>query len=180
LTAEQRPDDAGLDWYLLRTSTMREGTAEASLVEAGYVAYLPRLARWRQICARKERVERPLIPGYMFGAVARDAVPTVLCQLEGVSAVVRLDPDRAATPAPFAQIWTLLQLERMGTFDATRSKPRRELVKGDVVRIMEGEFAGQLAEFTRMRGRDRANVLIQALGRRQKLDLVLAVLEPMA
>lgn len=180
LASDQRPEDGGLDWYLLCTATFREMAAEKHLIEAGFVVYLPRLARWRHICARKVRVERPLVPGYMFGAVARGAVPTVLSQVEAVSSVVRLDPDRPASPAPFGEIWTLLQLERLGTFDATLSKPKRALEKGELVRITEGKFAGQYAEFLRLRGRERVNVLINGLGRKQKVDLELDAIEPVA
>lgn len=150
----------GVPWYVVRSATNREFTAEASLVEVlqgtGQGVYLPRLQRWRRIYRLKEKVERPLLTGYLFAQLREQDIHPAL-EAFGVHALLRRwGSDGQPRPVPVAPdlVAVLQDQEAHGWFDETIAKGSRILVT-ERVRIIQGMFQGYVGTVSKVGEGDR-------------------------
>ena len=141
----------------------------------GFVAILPTYTRWRQHARRRDIVERPLFPRYLFVALDileqrwRPILSTV-----GVCDLVRRGDAPAPMPSGLAE--EIGERAAHGVFD--RLSPLDGLRRGDPVRVVEGPFADLVGRFIGMADRDRVLVLLDLLGRQVKTTLSYAAVSP--
>lgn len=166
-----READPGLDWYLIRSATRRELTAEEGLVEAGFAVYLPVMTVKRRLGRRKVRINRALFPGYMFVGLGDGQGLYGVEAVEAVHAVVRFSRERDPQRLRFPLIQTILAQQLEGAFDRTRKDRRKDPERGEPIDIIAGQFKGFPAEFVLRRPDDRIELLLTMFGRKTKLVL---------
>jgi transcriptional antiterminator RfaH len=149
-------------WYVVHTHAHAETRALRHLSRQGYVAYLPRFAKWRRHARRYERVLRPLFPRYLFVALDvldqrwRPVLSTV-----GVRDLLRLG--ERPVPVPDGLVEAIQTRERQGVLDGDPAVAG--LAEGDEVRVVSGPFADLVGRFCGMADEQRVMVLLDLLGR---------------
>jgi transcriptional antiterminator RfaH len=162
-------------WYVVYTHANSEARAYDHLLRQGFRAMLPTYKRWRKHARKRELVERPLFPRYLFVALDmleqrwRPILSTV-----GVCDLVRRGNAPAPMPAGLAE--AIGERAACGAFD--RLAPLEGLHHGDVVRIMEGPFTDLIGRFAGSADNDRVLVLLDLLGRQVRTTLSQAAVEP--
>lgn len=143
--------DDPLDWYAVQTNPNCEERATAHLFERGFVAYLPRETNWHR-ATRRGKAEatrvpktRPLMTGYVFVGLCRNQHKRfdLVRGTDGVRGLVGVNGQPFMIPEGFVK--ALADREERGVFDHTRPTQARNKA-GDKVKIVQGAFAGQVAE----------------------------------
>jgi len=141
-------------WTVAQTHPSREGLAEANLQQAGFETYLPRTkVRDHQ---RNLRVV-PLFPSYVFVRVIETWSP--IASIIGVARILR----NGEYPARLHD-QVLAELKAREDRQGLIQLPTLRI--GQRVRIVRGTFAGHIAVYEGMSGRDRERVLLEFLGRK--------------
>jgi transcriptional antiterminator RfaH len=130
-------------WACARLQPNRENLACHCLGLRGFEVYLPRLREVRRRAGRKIEVCPPLFPGYLFIAVQLQ-----WCSIRSTFGIASLIMN-GTTPArvPNDIIDEIRSRERGGLVEL----PRRPLMPGDRVQILQGPLAGQIGLFAGMR-----------------------------
>jgi transcription antitermination factor NusG len=150
-------------WACARLQSQRERLALHTLTLAGYAVYFPRLRHRRRSRGRHIETRPPLFPGYAFlqingqWSTARYAPGVADLLMDGLMPAHVLDHIIDAIKAR----------ERNGLVEL----PRRSLLPGDRVQILQGPFARQIGLFAGMRAHERVAVLLEILGSRQRVTL---------
>lgn len=156
------------DWYAVFTKPRQEDLARTHLERQGFTAYLPKLRQPRHRRGRWVEVEEPLFPRYLFVALRlgiHDISP--IRSTQGVTGLVRFGPEPALVPRRLVE-------DLMGAEDRARGChiPRRALFQqGDPVTIVSGPFAGTQAIFAEPSGEGRVILLLDLLGRTNRIRL---------
>lgn len=151
-------------WYAVATKARDEAIAKANLERQDYPVFLPTISLKKRRRGRWMPVTEPLFPGYLFVSLALGADdPAPIRSTVGCIGLVRFG--QTHTPVPSSLIAAL-----QGTSDSAidASLP---FGQGDEVRIIAGPFAGLEAVFDMPRGEDRAQVLLELLGKVQRLTV---------
>ena len=154
-------------WYAVMCKPRSESIAEANLTNQGYRVYLPRLATQ---CRRKGKwvdTVEPLFPRYLFLTTgdARQSLASVRSTF-GVSDLVRVGGQPATIPA------TIIELLRQRQDPHTGACARRDRFhSGAVVSFRAGPFTGLNGIFDIEAGEDRAFVLLELLGKINKVKV---------
>jgi transcriptional antiterminator RfaH len=161
-------------WYVVRTHSRAETKAQANLLAQGYEGYLPLCRRWVKHARRREVVQRPLFPGYLF--VQFDIEHTRWRSIMSTIGVVHLIcqgdlPTRVAEGA----VETIKTAEEDGFFDFTRAVA--QLQPGDKIRVVSGPFASMIGKLQSAGSNDRIRVLLEILGRHAPTELSLSDIE---
>ena len=162
-------------WYLLRTKSGDESTAQCHLERQGYRAYCPWLVRRRRLRGRRVRTVDPLFPQYLFVELVlgvQDLGP--VHSTRGVLAIVRFGLEYAIVPA-----YVITQLhERADPRTGMHHLEERRLTPHSTVRITGGTFFGLEGVFLRDCGSDRVLVLLSVLGQATPVAIGEGLVEP--
>lgn len=156
------------DWYTVFTKPRKEDLAQEHLLRQGFTAYLPKLCQPKYRRGRWVEVVGPLFPRYLFVALRlgiHDISP--IRSTLGVTGLVRFGPEPALAPNGFVE-------SLMGAEDRARGchVPRQALFqRGDPVTIVSGPFAGNQALFDEPSGEGRVILLLDLLGRTNRVRL---------
>lgn len=157
-------------WFVLHTLSRQEQALARDLTAMGADYYLPMVRTVRYYGRRKQRVELPLFPGYVFmrGALeqAYEADRT-----RRVAQIIRVaDQDRL--------IEELKQIE--GVLGAGGElKPRRYLQRGMWVEVTAGPFKGVIGMVDAHGRGDRLVLRVQTLGQASELEIDAGLLAPL-
>jgi transcriptional antiterminator RfaH len=153
-------------WCCAQLENNHIGLALHCLALAGYQTYAPRLRTVRVAHGRKLESRPLLFPSYVFVWIVAQWHAA-----RWAPGVTRLVMAGDAVPARVPD----------GVIDELRAREGRDglivlppppgLKTGDRVRIVRGPFADRLACFAGMSGRDRVAVLLELLGRQQRVSL---------
>jgi transcription antitermination factor NusG len=151
-------------WYVLRVKPHKERLVFGQLQQRGLDVYFP-LLKVKPVNPRAAK-ERPYFPGYMFVKV--DLVElgrNALSWLPGTHGLVTFgDVPATVPPNMIDEIKT-----RLAIVEANGGLRRRELKKGDKVRITDGLFAGYEAIFDmHLPGEQRVQVLLAFLSQAEQ------------
>ncbi|NKI36415.1 transcription/translation regulatory transformer protein RfaH [Wenzhouxiangella sp. XN79A] len=155
-------------WRAVYCKPREEQRAHLHLLNQDYRAFLP-LARVRKRNRGRDRsLLEPMFPRYLFVRLAdyrEDFGP--IRSTRGVVGLVRMGDDVPCVPD---ELIDLLQArcEAGGAIDLTEFE---RLAEGDEVEITAGPFAGLKGLFHARTGEQRALVLLELLGKPQKLTL---------
>ncbi len=154
-------------WYAVLCKPRREALAEANLINQGYRVYLPRLATQHRRDGKWVDTVEPLFPRYLFIAAGREqqgfaAVRSTL----GVSGLVRFGGQPATVPE--AVVEALRARQDPGTGACARRTPFQT---GEAVEFRAGPFAGLDGIFDIEAGEDRVFVLLEFLGKTNKVKV---------
>lgn len=151
-------------WYVVATKARDEAVAKTNLERQGYKIFLPTISLKKRRRGRWMPVTEPLFPGYLFVFLALGSDdPAPIRSTPGCIGLVRFG--QTHIPIPSALIAALQGAQESVT---QALSPFRE---GDKVRLIAGPFAGVEAVFHTPRGEDRAHVLLEILGKVQRLTV---------
>jgi len=151
-------------WYAVATKARDEAVAKANLERQDYQVFLPTISLKKRYRGRWMPVTEPLFRGYLFVSLLLGADdPAPIRSTVGCIGLVRFG--QTHTPVPSGLI-AALQSASDGAFDAPLP-----FNQGDKVRLIAGPFAGLEAVFDMPRGEDRAQVLLELLGKVQRLTV---------
>lgn len=149
-------------WYVVATRPRQESIARGHLQNQGYRVLLPQISLKKRRQTRWVPVVEPLFPGYLFVQIAfgeDDAAP--IRSTVGCRGLVRFGEHYPPIPAAV--------LEALTSQAASVSEGGSLFISGETVRLESGPFAGLTAVFDMPKGDDRAQVLIQMLGKMQQV-----------
>lgn len=161
--AAARPSE---HWYAVCCKPRQEAVAEENLLRQGYRVYLPRIRNTRRRAGRWADTVEPLFPRYLFIRIdpaMRSTAP--VRSTRGVSGLVR----HCGLPAvvPEQVIETIMQCADTGS--GLHSDGHPLFCAGDPVRLVEGPLAGMEGVFTEKDGEKRVIVLLELLGKTNKM-----------
>jgi len=162
-------DAAGIErWYAVCCKPRQESVAEVNLLRQGFQVYLPRIRlRQRRRGQWIDAVE-VLFPRYTFIRVdpLRRSMATVR-STRGAVGLVRFGGQPAVVPD--AVMEALLQREDAASGLHQDSRPL--FSAGEVVKLVDGPLAGMEGIFTEQDGDKRVIVLLELLGKANKVTL---------
>jgi transcriptional antiterminator RfaH len=163
-------------WYTVFCKPRGEALAEANLANQGYRVYLPRLLSRRRRAGKWVDCVEPLFPRYMFLKL-RDAAQSLspVRSTLGVANLVRFGNEPAVVADALIQ-----QLREREDPVAGMHAERKEFKPGDTVKFLEGPFSGLEAVFSRKSGEERVIVLLEILGKTNRLKIESDWLAPAA
>ncbi len=152
-------------WYAVLCKPRREALAEENLLRQGYRVFLPRLATQRRRGGRWVDAVEPLFPRYLFAAAgsAAQSLAPVRSTL-GVCGLVRFGAEPAVIPEEVVEALRARQAEGEGA--CARRAPFQ---RGDAIGFGAGPFAGLQGVFEIEAGEARAFVLLEFLGKLNKV-----------
>jgi transcription antitermination factor NusG len=152
-------------WYVLRCATRQEARAVSSLAELSIAHYLPQEVRWHMLSRGREREKRTaaLFPGYLFAQLTDEDFDRIR-DADGIHGLVKIDGRAAVVNA--SRLHWLAFHEAQGMYDSTWSatKERWKPKKGEAAVVTRGPFAGHLGVIEKLRGENRAMLMMGLFG----------------
>src|SRR5688500_534974 len=167
------PNESG--WFACWTRSRAEKRVQQWMTTRSIESFLPLVARERQWVDRKKRVQFPLFPGYLFvrlprfrlhEAVGSPGVVTVV----GMNGVPHLVRDE--------EIESVKALVEVVNRTGILPSPADFLEDGDLVRVVEGPFAGLVGILVMGAGKPRVVVQLDAIRQAVRIELERSVLRP--
>jgi transcriptional antiterminator RfaH len=153
-------------WYVAQTQVRSEERARINLERQGFRTYLPRYRRERRHARRRDVVQAPLFPGYIFVRLDLESAPwRSINGTFGVSRLVCHGDLPAALPKGVVE--EIAARENEDGLIVLKPRPFR---KGEALRIMSGALADCLGFFERMADHDRVILLLDLLGRKVRVQ----------
>jgi transcriptional antiterminator RfaH len=156
------------DWYAVFTKPRKEGVARDNLERQGFTAYLPRIRQPRHRRGQWVEAIEPLFPRYLFVQLrlgVHDISP--IRSTLGVTGLVRFGLEPALVPQGLVEALMVREDPSRGCH-----LPQRDLFqRGDRVTIVSGPFAGIEAIFEAPSGQGRVVLLLDLLGRANRVRL---------
>jgi transcriptional antiterminator RfaH len=153
-------------WYLVRTQPRREHLAKSNLERQGYETYLPLIQESRRRRGHWVDVVEPLFARYLFVrlAVGLDNFGPIR-YTTGVHNLVRFGEEFSVVPDH-----TVDALLRSADRTTGIHQPKHALFEpGNSVFIEQGPFAGLRAIFLAETAQERAVILVEMLGRANRV-----------
>jgi transcription elongation factor/antiterminator RfaH len=163
----------GERWFLARTLSHREATAEMHLERQKFRSFLPRHLKTVRHARKLRSVNTPIFPGYLFVALnlERDRWRSVNSTI-GI-ATLFMAYDRPI-PVPDGIVETLVQsTDKSGVLQFTDG-----LERGQKVRLVAGPFAQALGILDRLDDSGRVEVLLEIMGGGTRVKLARSWVEP--
>ncbi len=164
-----------MHWHVARTHVHAESKARSNLVRQGFEVYLPLCRRIRTHARRREAVQRPLFPGYLFvGFDIENTRWRAIFSTIGVASLIC--NGEVPSRVPDGIVESIRAAETDGFFDFTTAVAR--LKPGDSVRVASGPFAGLIGRLHSSVSRNRVRVLLEILGRQSPTELDMSEVDP--
>lgn len=164
----------GRRWYVAECFSKQEFVAEESIKAKGFSAYTPKSRHFRKSeysTRRREKIERPLFPGYCFVAFDiereewRGALPLSVVRRrdEAIADGVRclLSNNLIPVSVPRSTIERIIRAENAGAFDYTI--PLSTFREGDDVEIADGPLRGMIAKIKSAKAKKRIRLLLNGM-----------------
>lgn len=151
-------------WYAVYTKPRQEREAEIQLRRQGFETYLPLLRHTVRRRDRWQETIEPLFPRYLFIRLQleRDNIAPIRFT-RGVAHLVHFGNSPRALPQGFVE--SLSAQAR----DGVHAQESLVFMRGDLVQILAGPFAGAKASFDIDSGKGRVSLLLNLLGRSHRL-----------
>ena len=152
-------------WYAVHTKARDEKLAEENLKRQGFATFLPQVKAQKRRRGRWTESIEPLFPGYLFihlDLMQQDS--STIRSTRGALGLVRFGGYPATVPPGL--------VEQLRTATASEEGVvRREHLfhPGDRVEILTGPFAGLPARILAETGKERVALLLDLLGRANKV-----------
>jgi len=147
------------NWYALHTNSRAEKKVAERLTESGFETYLPLVTTLKIWSDRKKKVQTPLISSFVFIKTDKEQLYDAL-NVQGVAGVLRFLKKPAIIPEHEINNMKIL----LNEMEEVKSLSSERLKKGEEVEVVQGPFAGLLAEAIEIKGKYRVVVNIAALG----------------
>ncbi len=157
-------------WYVVHTKPRKETVALDQLRGQGFTGYLPMMKVARARRGKVATVIEPLFNRYCFVQLDLDSDPWgTIRSTRGVSALVRFGTEPTAVPQ---QLIEALRSREAALPVAPLFQP------GTAVRVTQGPLQGLEGIYHCPDGAERALVLLEMLGKMQRIKLDLVQLRP--
>jgi len=165
----------GAHWYAVTARSRQEKVAAAMLDAQGITNFLPVAAEVRQWSDRKQIVNIPLFPGYLFVHInpLTDSLLPIL-KVPGVVGIVR--NQTGPLPVPDQEINDIRRVLAQGI----QCSPHPFLKMGDRVQITRGALAGLVGTLVRVNTESRLVISIEMIQRSIAVTVALKDVEPIA
>ena len=153
LVAENMSDSCSMRWYAVHTKSRCEKKAEQAIMRRQIYCFLPRIKTWSRRRDRRQMIEVPAFPGYLFVRISLlSSAYHNLITAPGVVGLVRAG-DR---PIPILDS----QIESLHLLVERKAKMRpSSYVTGDQVEVATGPFRGARGIVRRTRSGGRRLVI---------------------
>ena len=170
-------DTIGPAWYAIQCQPHGEARAVLNLARQGFEAYFPRYLKTRRHARQMRTVVAPFFPRYLF--VRLDLTTQRWRSVNGTFGVSGLvGPSDCPSRVPEGIIDALRAREDEKGFISV-THPAERWKAGDPVRITgKNAFHGCSGLFEGLNDEDRVRVLLDLLGRKVRVTLDIAALEP--
>lgn len=158
-------------WYAVFCKPRAEATAQVNLRRQGYLTYLPLLPTERRRDGKWVPATEPLFPRYLFVS-PRDSGHSLapVRSTLGVTGLVRFGAQPATVPEALISELRAAEAAARAVADSPGDAPHRALFRAGMrVRLAAGPLAGLAGVFERTTGADRVIVLLELLGRSQRI-----------
>jgi len=143
-------------WIAVRSKPRAEKVAFEQLVKKSIKAYLPLVKERRKWSDRKKWVELPLFSSYLFVKIELKESIYVL-QTHGVNTIVRFNGNIAVIEN---EVIDAIRLALEGGYEL---EPTEYFMVGDDVEVIEGPMKGAQGIVSRLKGKNRLIIKIDAL-----------------
>ncbi len=153
-------------WYAVWCKPRQEAVAEENLLRQGLHVYLPRIRVRQRLRGQWVDAVEVLFPRYLFiriDPLRRNTAP--VRSTRGVVGLVRFGGQPAVVPDEVMD--ALLQCEDPAS--GLHQDSRRHFCAGETIKLVEGPFAGMEAVFAEQDGEKRVIVLLELLGKTNKI-----------
>ena len=154
-------------WYVVRAKARQELVARDNLERQEFATYLPTIRLAKRRAGRWTSVVEPLFPGYLFVEVDVTVQSTApIASTRGALGLVRFGGEIRSVPRQIIDGIMRLQSDREAPIE-----PMHAFRRGDPVTIVEGPFAGVNAIFQAESGKERVMLLLDLLGRSNRIQV---------
>lgn len=156
------------NWYLIHTKPRKEIVAEQNLQRQGYEVYLPRIQQPHRRRGRWVEVIDSLFPRYLFVRLqfGYDNIYSIR-YTTGVHKLVSFGEEPTMVPDQIIE-----SIRYAADSNTGLHNPKGPLFKpGDTVIIDKGPLAGLRAIFLAETGEERVNILLEMLGRQNRVTI---------
>lgn len=153
-------------WYAVHTKARNERLAVEHLERQGYRTHLPLIRAARHRRGRWQGTVEPLFPGYVFVRLdLRSDNSAPIRSTRGVIGLVRFGGEPLPVPHAFMRVLHAARGDANDPID-----PDHLLRAGDRVTLVEGPMTGLMAIVEAKSGRDRVLLLLELLGRQNRIS----------
>lgn len=155
-------------WYAVSCKPRQEAVAEENLLRQGYHVYLPRIQNTHHRRGQWVSMIEPLFPRYLFirlDPALRSIAP--VRSTRGVVGLVRFGGRPAVIPEQV--INAIVQREAPGSGLHQDNRPL--FCAGEPIRLEEGPLTGMEGVFVEQDGEKRVIVLLELLGKANKIRI---------
>ena len=155
-------------WYAVSCKPRQEAVAEENLLRQGFHVYLPRICMRQRRRARWIDVVEVLFPRYIFIRIdpLRRSTATIR-STRGVVGLVRFGGQPAVVPDAVMEALR----EREDAASGLHEDQRPLFNAGEAVKLVDGPLAGMEGVFTEQDGDKRVIVLLELLGKANKITV---------
>jgi len=150
-----------MHWLLAYTKPRSELLAEEHLVRQGFEVLCPLLRAQKLRRRRWSWLEEPLFPRYLFVGAHEEQAWAPIRSTVGVTSLVRFGGVFASVPVAI--------VDSLRAAGAAPQVARPVFRQGQKVRIVAGPYASLEAVFEMAEGEERAAVLVDLLGRQNRV-----------
>lgn len=170
-------------WYVVHTRSKQDRLCADALERKQFMVYLPMRQTKIRHARREQVVMRPALGRYLF--VGLDPERPQFAEVKrtlGVEWMLQVVGSHMPLPIAPTIIEALRQAEDAGAFDdVPRHVVKLNLPKrGDVVRLVDGPFAGMIAEVAKAPSEHRIEIVIRHARVANRITTALAKLEKVA
>lgn len=155
------------DWYAVHTRARQEHVALENMARQSFETFLPLIRQPRHRRGRWRVVTEPLFPGYLFTRLDLDSDNIApIRSTRGVSGLVRFAGTPCSVPEAVVSNLKAMQADEEGVICTSTLFKR-----GDTVTISNGPLAGLEGVFLASSGHERVCLLLDFLGRQQRVTV---------
>lgn len=152
-------------WYAIHTKARQEQVARENLQRQGFLTHLPLIKAARHRRGRWHGTVEPLFPGYLFVQIDLDTQNSApIRSTRGVIGMVRFGNGPQPMPHGIMQALLNARLSEGDPID-----PDTLFEEGDRVTLVEGPMKGLTAIVQAKTGQDRVLILLDLLGRENRV-----------
>ena len=153
-------------WYAVCCKPRQETVAEENLLRQGYHVYLPRIRNTHRRRGQWVDTVEPLFPRYLFIRLDPNMRSTApVRSTRGVSGLVR----QGGLPAVVPEQVIEAIMQRAEADTGLHRNDRPLFSAGEPIRLVEGPLAGMEGVFSEEDGEKRVIVLLELLGKANKM-----------
>lgn len=154
-------------WYLLHCKARQEARARVNVENQGYTTSLPQVKLQKLLRGKRTSCIEPLFPNYLFVKLDQSTANfNALRSTRGVNGFVRFAGVPAKVPSAVMQQILAIEEKQLHEPSVKQSFPA-----GTKVEITEGPFAGLQAVYEISKGEERCMVLLDMLGKQQRIEI---------